>query len=537
MKSLRYVYLGLIVFFTIGCGSTELPYDPKTLYLHLPSNPTILNPVSSVDLYASVVEYKVFDSLIELDSNMQPVPCVAKSWEWTREMVNGTNMYVLTFHLRDDVYWHDGVKNTAHDFVYTFEMIMKPENMAQNKIPSFENLVVKVDAPDDFTFRVYYNRLHIPALISWDGLFPIPKHIYEKEPVFLDSPYNRAPVGNGEYVFVEWKPAISITMVKNTNYWREQPQFDKIVYRIISDDNAALAAFKKGLLDYKTLRPEEFENEKNKQYFTNNYYVLYSQLRSFYHITWNCKEDSLFEDKLVRLAMTYASDRYSLNENYFHGKMTVISGPFIYGEWAYNKSIEPLPFNLEKSKQLLAQAGWKDSDSNGILDKDGKEFKFELLLGQTLSGEAIAQNLKENLAKIGVIMEMRVLEWSAFDGRLKEHSFEGALFAWSTGTDPDPFDLWHSSQIKNGVNYSEYANPEIDKLCEMGRMELNPEKRAELYHKVHKILAEDQPMTFLFVPNAIIAVKKELQGVKVYPGLNFHEYYPGFLEWYKIEKK
>jgi len=553
--------LSLIVFALVmllsGCGDTSAAFDPNTLFIWLPSNPTTLNPVSSVDLYASYVEYRVFDALIEYDSNMRPVPCVAKSWEWTREniivtnhvlstneenviitnkQIKTVNMYVLTFHLRDDVYWHDGVKNTAQDFVYTYNQIMKPESMAQNKIPMFENLVSKVEAPDDYTFKVYYLRLHVPAIGNWEGMFPVPKHIYEHED-FMNSPYNRAPIGNGEYCFKEWKQATSITLVKNTNYWREQPKFDKIVYRIISDDNAALAAFKKGLFDYKSMRPEEYENEKDKDYFTNGYYVIKTLLRSYWHITWNCKKGSLFDDKLVRLAMTYALDRYSLATNYFHNQVIVISGPFFYANWAYDKSIAPLPFDLNMAKELLAQAGWTDSDGNGILDKNGKEFRFEILLGQTLSGEAIVQNLKENLAKLGIIAEPRVLEWSAFDARLKEHSFEAACFGWSTDIDPDPFDLWHSSQIKNGINYCNYSNPEADKLIELGRIELDPKKRAEIYHKVHKILAEDQPMTVLFDPIAVTAFKKELKGVVIVPGLNLHEYYAGLLQWYKTGKK
>jgi peptide/nickel transport system substrate-binding protein len=539
-----------------GCGDTSAAFDPNTLFIWLPSNPTTLNPVTSSDLYASYVEYRVFDALIELNSNMMPVPCVAKSWEWTRENVVVTNhvlstnkemeiktniqikpvnMYVLTFHLRDDVYWHDGVKNTAHDFVYMFNQIMKPESLAQNKIPLFENLVLKVEAPDDYTFKAYYLRLHVPAIGNWEGIFPIPKHIYENED-FMSSPYNRAPVGNGEFYMKEWKQATSITLVKNTNYWREQIKFDRIVYRIISDDNAALAAFKKGLFDYKTMRPEEYENEKDKEYFKNGYYIQKTLLRNFWHITWNCKKGSLFEDKLVRQAMTCALDRYSLATNYFHNQMIVISGPFVYNSWAYDKSIAPLPYDLMKSKELLAKAGWTDSDGNGILDKDGREFRFEILLGQSLSGQAIVQNLKENLAKIGVIAEPRVLEWSAFDARLKEHSFDAASFAWSTDIDPDPFDLWHSSQIKNGINYCNYSNPELDKLIEMGRVELDQKKRAKIYHKVHQILAEDQPMTVLFDPIATTAYKKELKGVVVVQGLYLHEYYAGLLKWYKTEK-
>lgn len=534
MKKLLIAVLAFLPILTACKTVTETgERSGDTLVLQLSANPVTLNPVSSMDLYGVRVDEFIFDYFVESDSHLNPVPCLAESWKWSTATVNGQKKYILTFRVRDDVYWQDGVKFTAQDMKFTYDKIMDPASKAFNKVASFEGLVESVEAPDDTTLVVTYNRPFAPAVISWE-IFPLPKHIYEqyKTPEeFHASPYNRLPIGTGPYRIVKWDTARTIVLERVTNYWRALPHFRKVVYKIVSDDNVALAAFKRGDFDLFAMTPEQFENEKDEPYMTN--YTLYRYLGAgFSQIAWNCASNSVFADKRVRQAMTCALDRYGISSNVTHNLSLVISGPFLYGTWAYNMNVKPLPFDLDKAKALLAEAGWKDTDGDGILDKDGRKLEFEVILGDFPIGKAIVVNLKENLARIGGVLNIHILEWSALSQRMNEHNFDGVLFAWSLGDDPDPFDMWHSSQIANGINYCNYSNATLDKLLEEGRSELDRNKRAAIYHRVHEIVAEDQPYTFLFSTYQSVVGVNELRGVKI-SDKGLSGFYPGCFEWYK----
>lgn len=519
----------------LSCSQKPPSNSTDTLYLRLSSNPVTLNPVSSTGFYASLIFRHISGSLLDIDENLNFIPQNAKSWDWTTKTAkNGKKEYILTFHLRKDVLWHDGVPFTAQDVVYTYQKIMDPASKAMNKIGMFEGLVTSVTAPDDFTVQVVYNKPYAPALSSWAGLECIPKHIYSKEPDFNKSPYNRKPIGTGPYVLEEWKTGKYIKLKRFEKYWGIRPKFKQIIYRIISDDNVALSALKKGLLDLIGLSAEQYTDLKQKPSFTNRFNLYrYSYFRNgMYQIAWNCKKGSLFQNSKVRRAMTHALNRKLIISEYLHNLAYILSGPFYYFSWAYNTNISPLDFNLKKSAALLKQAGWKDTDSDEILDKDGHPFKFEIILGDVPVAKSIALNLKENLAKIGVEVSLHVLEWSAFSQRLDEHNFDAAIFGWAFSIDPDPYDLWHSSQITNGLNYVNYSNPRVDKLIELGRSTYDQKKRQAYYYEVHRILNEDQTYTCLFTRTSQVAANKHVKGIRVTKA-GIWGYYPSWSLWYK----
>lgn len=533
LKRVIFVVMGGLILLSAGCGKKkERPNisDEAILTMRMHSNPTTLNPVSAVGAYADTIQRLVFDTLVEYDFDLKPIPCMAKSWAWTEKTVDGKKKYILTFKLRDDIYWHDGVKFTAHDMVFTYEKIMDPLSKAQNKIPKFEGVVDKVEATDNYTFVVTYNKPLATAIGSWE-IYPLPKHLYENEDLHK-SPYNRKPIGTGPYRLIKWETAKYLKLEMNTNYWRKPPHIKNFTYKIISDDNVALSAFKKGMFDLYGLEPEEYLEEKDKVYFQSNYNVQTYYSFGFSQIAWDCTSNSIFSDKKVRQAMTYALDRKQIIKEVLHGFADVSSGPFFYGSWAYDHNVKPLVYNLERAKQLLVENGWKDTDGDGVLDKDGKPFKFELVHGQVPIWTQMSVNLQQNLRKIGVDMSIRVLEWSAFSKRLHEHNFDAAIFAWSLDFDPDPFDIFHSSQISNGINYGGYANPEADKMMEEARSIFDINERQKIYHKLHRVFNDDQPYTLLFASKVILAKKNELKGVRV-SSAGIGQWYPGFFDWYK----
>lgn len=527
----KFFFAGLTALCLLSCqNSRQDAAEPQALTVILPSNPNTLNTVSAVDAYASTIHDRLSDPLIEIDKDLNIIPCVARSWKWTETRENGRTLYVLTFSLRDDVYWHDGVRMTAHDWVYTYSTITNIQSKAMNKSVKFKGLVEWARADDDFTFSLAYNRRFAPALMSWVDMYALPRHLYQNLSweEFHASPYNRTPVGNGPFRIQAWETSKRIVLVENTNYWRKAPGMKKIVYKIITDDNVALIAFRKGELDYYGFTPEQFLLEARKPALSNDYTILTYSVFHTGQIAWNCAPGSLFSDHRVRLAMTHALDRQGLSETLYHGLATVITGPNYINSWAYDKSIKPWPFDLDKARSLLEDAGWKDTDNDGILDKDGQPFRFEVLMGSgSPELEAVLLNLKENLFRIGVECELRPLEWGALSTRLRNREFDALVFGWSLDYDPDLYDIFHSDSITNGLNYGSFRNPDLDRLIEQDRMTLNTSARKILQYQMHRILHEQQAYTHLFSQKAIVALRKDLKGWEI--GANgLFRHYPGF---------
>lgn len=515
-----------------SCGNTSGGTDPfTTLNLHLAENPVTLNVVSDLDAFASDVNDYLYDGLLSVDSNLNIKPNIATNWYWQTNRVNGSNIYVLTYQLRGGVKWHDGQPCTAHDFVFTFEKIMDPKSRALNKISSFEGYVIKAEAPDDHTVKVTYNQPLAMALIDFGGLLPLPRHLYQGKD-FDRSPYNTAPIGNGPYRFKQWAQRMFITLERNEDYWQTRPWFRYIRFRIMPDENTAFAGFRKGDIDIYEMLVPQYWDEKDKPYLTNLYNIYqYTYYRSgFSHITWNCTTNSFFSDSRVRRAMTMCLDRESIRTNYFHGLVRLVSGPFYPGAPEYNKDVPLIGYDPEEARKMLAEAGYKDTDGDGVLDRNGRAFRFELILGDTPTGKTYALNLKENLARIGVDMTLRVIDWSAMDKMLKDRKFDAALFSWALGFDPNPYDLLHSGRISNGLNFGEFVNPAADRLMESAKTDLDPKRRLATLRKLHALLAEEQPMSFIASRLYITAVEKRIKNV-VPTAAGIKNYNPGYTIW------
>jgi peptide/nickel transport system substrate-binding protein len=252
---------------------------------------------------------------------------------------------------------------------------------------------------------------------------------------------------------------------------------------------------------------------------------VYSQPSlSYSYIGYNLK-NPLFQDKRVRQAFTYAINREEIVQYVLYGYGTVISGPFPRHLWYYNPNVKPLPYDPQKARQLLAEAGWKDTDGDGILDKDGKPFRFKLI---TNSGNDTRRDVgvlvQRQLRELGVDVAFETYEWSVFlKNFINARYFDACILGWGLSPDPDDYQIWHSSQIEKGFNFISYKNPEADHLWEEGRREYDVEKRKKIYWRLHEIIAEDQPYTFLFSPLSISALQKKfvlveegLSGQKIY---------------------
>ena len=239
--------------------------------------------------------------------------------------------------------------------------------------------------------------------------------------------------------------------------------------------------------------------------------------------------NTLFQDRNVREALTRLIDRRSILKNLFYDLGQITTGPFYIFSKAYDKTVQPYEHNEKIAIELLQKAGWSDKNNNGILTKNGVAFRFTFLIphGST-EAEQIGTIIKENFKKVGIIMDIKQLEWAAFLQQIDDRKFDAVTLGWSLTVEDDPYQLWHSSQIQKGSNYVGFANKRVDELIEKARMEFNEDKRNEMFKEIHHIIHYEQPYTFLFCTMGLEAIDKRFQNTKTYnifPGMDMTEWW------------
>ncbi len=459
---------------------------------------SFLNPVLAQDSASSDINSLVFNGLIKYDRNLRGfVGELAESWE-----IRPGPEPEITFHLRKGVLWHDGRPFTAEDVKFTYDKVMDEKTNTVRR--SDYELVKKAEVLDPHTFRVTYQQPFSPGLGTW-GMGILPKHLLEKEDINTTS-FNRKPIGTGPFRFVEWVTDEKIVVEANPDYFEGRPHLDRIIYRIIPETSLSeMELLTKGI-DYYGVLPHQYRRMNEIAFLKT-----YSQSAFAYtYIGYNLK-NPLFQDRRVRQAFTNAINREEIVQYVLYGFGTVISGPFPSHLWYYNPDVKPFLYDPRKARQLLSEAGWEDTDGDGILDKEGKPFRFKLI---TNSGNDIRRDVgvlvQRQLRELGIDVTFETYEWSIFlKNFINAKHFDACILGWSLSPDPDDYMIWHSSQIEKGFNFISYINPEADRLWEEGRREYDLEKRRKIYWRIHELLAEDQPYTFLFSPLGISALQRK----------------------------
>lgn len=478
---------------------------------------TFLNPLLSSDSASNDINNQVFNGLIKYDKNIKIVGDLAESFE----IKNGGKE--ILFHLRKNVKWHDGVPFTAEDVLFTYQKLIDPKT--RTPFSSDYLMVKKAEILDPYTFRVSYDKPFSPALESW-GMGMIPKHIFETGDINT-HPANKKPIGTGPFKFESWATDEKIVLRANLDYFEGRPLLDRYVYRIIPDLSVQFLELRQGSLSTMTPSPDQYNGYE--EFFTSYNKFKYPAFRYDY-IAFNLKND-LFKDKRVRQALALALNKNEIIEGVYQGLAVPATGPFPPQSWAYNPNVVDFPYDIARAKALLAEAGWKDSDGDGVLDKDGKKFEFTLITNQgNKVRESIAQIAQNAFQKVGVKMEIRIIEWSVFIQKYVDtKNFDAVLLAWSLSRDPDPYPMWHSSQTENSqYNFISYKNPEVDQLLIEGRETFDPVVREKIYRKIHALIADDVPYLFLVNPMSLPVIHKKILGVEQAPaglGWNFNHWY------------
>lgn len=502
------------------CGGVVPPRDPYTLNVHMGAEPGTLNPITATDAYSHAINLRIYETLVDRDyDTLEVVPLLAERWEISPDKLR------FRFHLRRGVTWSDGVEFTADDVVYSFRTIKDPRTAcAQLKVYYLD--IVDCVKIDRYTVEFLYSRPYYLALIFCGGMPIVPKHVFDDGTDFNTHRHNRLPVGTGPYRFEGWETGKQISLALNERYRGTRPEIRRVVYRFVSEPSVALQMLKKGNLDVMGVREIVWVRQTGSEKFHEKFYKLKYYLASFSYIGWNSARP-FFSDRRVRLAMTHLINRKAILEKLLFGLGEVVTGPFyIFGK-SYNRNLEPWPYDPPRARRLLAEAGWTDSDGDGILDRDGKKFSFTFTMSSgSKFAERLASIMKEDLARAGIEMEINRYEWAVFINKIQNRDFDATSLGWS---DPDfqddPYQIWHSSQIKGGSNYVGFKNPEADRIIEQARREFNEGRRIAMYHRFHEILHHEQPYTFLYTNPALAVVSRRFTNVRVHTrGMNFVEW-------------
>ena len=362
----------------------------------------------------------------------------------------------------------------------------------------------------------------------------LPKHLlasYAREGKLREAPQNRdQPVGTGPYKFQEWRSGEKVVLVATRDYYREGPYISRVVYRIIPSQPTIFLELKANGIDSAGLTALQFKRQTDFPAFRKAYNKYPYPANAYTYFGFNLK-DPRFADKRVRQAFAYAINRREIIEGVILGLGREATGPYKPGTWPYNPNVKTYPYDPARARQLLAEAGWKERNADGILVKDGRPFTFELMTNQgNEERRKIAEIIQASLKEVGVQVEVRIIEWaSLLKEYLKKKRFEAIVLGWGIGTDPDQYNIWHSSKTgPDELNQISFANAEVDELLEKGRSSCQQAERVKYYYRLQEILAEEQPLVFLYFRDALPVVASRVHGVV--PSANGIRY--NFPEWF-----
>jgi len=483
--------------------------------------PATLNPVLASDSASHDITGLVFNGLVKFDKDLNITGDLAEKWD----ILDGGR--VIIFYLKKGVKWHDGTEFTAKDVLFTYNAFMSPDTKTAYR--SLFEPIKSIEVINDYKIKVTYKTVFAPSLQYW-GVEIIPYHLLHGKDINT-AEFNRSPIGTGPYKFLKWQTADRIELVANENYFDGKPYISRYIYRIIPDQSVQFMEMMSGGVDSMELTSELWTTRAETEKFKKNFNKFKITEFNYVYFGFNLNNE-LFKDKKIRKAINYAINKDEIIQGVKKGLAVRTSGPYIPGTWAYNDSddVEKYDYNPETAKKLLSEAGWQ-MENDGFIHKQGKKFEFTIVTNQgNKEREEIATIIQQQLSKIGIKAEVRILAWNILLTEfIDKKKFDAVVMGWSTGLDPDNYDIWHSSKNKEGeFNFISYKNAEVDKLLIAARTTFDVNKRTGAYKKIHKIIADDSPYVFLYCPYGLPAVHKRFHGIEPAPaGISYN-----FTKWY-----
>ena len=478
-----------------------------TLIIGIPGVDTF-NPLFSESAFSQEIAHLMLLGLADLNENSEFAPELAESWE------SSADYLTLTYHLRKDAVWADGVPITAEDVTFTWDVLM--DTTVASPRQGAAEYIKRVVAEDKYTVRFEFTVAYPDQMFDTAGEI-LPKHILQNidRKTLRGDGFGRNPLSSGPFVLKKWVSQQYIELAPNPRYFGGRPFLDRVIFKIVPDNTNLSLQLQTGEVDMMIgVPPAEVSGLRQ----TNPDLTIYPVSgRVYYYIGYN-NANPLFADKRVRQALTMAIDRQGIIDAFLYGFGKPCRGPLPpMLKWLHAEQNEKFPFNSARAKEMLKQQGWFDHDGDGWLDKDGKNFAFTIKTnaGNQLRSD-IAIIVQDQLRRIGIKVEIATIEWSSLMDALRAGDFEAYMGGWSTSFNVDPTPIFHSAST-GLFNFVSYANPEVDKLIETGREELHRETAAGIWRRTQELIYDDQPYTFLFWKVRVVAVNQKFKNVTPLP--------------------
>jgi len=456
--------------------------------------------------------FRLFLHLVEEQADFQRHPAtfkpqLAESYDWSADHKT------CTFHLRKDVVWSDGVPVNADDVRWTWAAQKNPD--VAWELADSKRWITDVEVVDPHTVRFHFSRVYAKQLLDINEGPVFPKHAWEKLP-FKEWRQNgdwfrQHLVVDGPFTIASWQPQQQVVLQRNERYYeKEFPYLDRVVMRQIPDQASGFTQLLSGDLDF---LPQIAPTDVPRVKASPRLQLIAYWFNLYVAVVWN-NENPLFQDSEVRRALTLAIDRPTIVQTVLGPYGKVADSPILTSVWAHDPSIHPLPFDPKEAARILAAKGWKDTDGDGVLDKDGKLFAFELLVntGNQLRADA-AVMIQSQLQKVGIRATPRQIEFNTLGTAMESGKFEAAIMGYTIDTSLDLRSNFHSESIQEGSNYPRYRNPEMDRLLEVAQAQPDLAAERPYLYQVQQMVQRDQPLTFLWESQRLTAVNKRLKNV------------------------
>ena len=482
----RFLSLLLILALTLACAA--LAETSSNTLTYASGDYTRINP--AMDEHGEI-NILIFNGLTAHDGDNRVVPCLAKSWDYDE------TTYTYTFHLEEGVKWHDGEAFTAEDVKFTIEAIMDPENGSENA-PNYED-VAEITVIDDLTVAF---RLTAPnaAFLDYMTMAILPMHLLEGEDM-QSSSFFRNPVGTGPYMLESWDEGQAIILVRNEDYFKGPANIERIIFKIVPDDNAQAMQMKTGELDLALLTPKDAENFANDE----NYTVYRMETSDYRGILFNFWNPYWTENRDLIPAICCAIDRQAIVDAVILGHGVVAYGPLQRNEYNYEE-VEHYDYDPDRARAILEEAGCT-LNANGFYERNGQEIGFVISVG---AGDQvrvdIAQAAAQMLRQVGINCSVEIPEKVDWGGQM------AYLIGWGSPFDADD----HTYKVfgtDKGANYSGYSNALVDQYLIEARESDDPAVRAEAYANFQIELANDPAYAFICYIDADYVATSRLKGI------------------------
>ena len=486
-------------------------------------NPLLINKVNSIG-----IENAIFSGLLKLDKDLNWQPDLVLE---VPTMENGgisNDGKTVTYKLKQNVRWHDGHLFDAEDVIFTYQVASNPSVNVFNR--EGYNLITDIQAPDPYTVQITFQQPYASFYELFSAI--LPQHILQGQNINTSS-FNKAPVGTGPFMFKEWDEGEQLVLEAYPEYHgSEGPFLEQINFKFVQDQIVLVDLLEKGEVDV----IQDFSYALiDKVKAIKGVEIVNLASLEWEHLDFNLN-NWILQDKNVRQAIAYAIDRQEILNKVLGGQGEIAHTDIPVQSWAYNPDVKKYNRDLGKAKQLLADAGWKDTDGDGILDKNGTKLQLKLSTTEGFISREQAQQLTiEQLKEVGIEVVAENYPNNVLLGDiLRNHKFDLILYAFIANPDPINYSLWHSSQVPPlGQNYIGYSNPEMDTQLKIAVNSLDVNIRKQALFRAQEILVEDLPVLPLYLRPRLNAAKQEIKGFQ--PNPNSGGLFWNIGEWW-IEK-